>query len=213
MLETPRASLREHEFQDWSDEALLIRYRDEADRRAFEALVKRYEYELYNYLRRYLGDAQLAEDAFQRAFLQVHLRCRQFDDDRKFRPWLYTIATNQGIDLQRRNRRHRSVSLDQRQHDDNQNDLGSLLNLLVSDEDDPMTRLDNAQQRSWAADAVESLAEPLRQVVNLVYFQGLKYREAGDVLGIPTGTVKSRMHSALLKLNEAWKDSHSVDFD
>ena len=89
-----------------SDEELLLAYRDQGERRAFEELVHRYESELYSYLRSYLGDAQMAEDAFQTTFLQVHLKCSQFDPDRKVRPWLYTVATNQAIDAQRRNRRH-----------------------------------------------------------------------------------------------------------
>ncbi len=93
-----------------SDETLLKRYCDSADREAFEALVHRYEGELYSYLRRYLGDAAMAEDAFQTTFLQVHLKRHLFEQGRKVRPWLYTIATNQAIDAQRRNKRHRMVS-------------------------------------------------------------------------------------------------------
>src|SRR5436305_14497208 len=95
-----------------SDEELLLGYRESGDANLFSELVRRYERELYSYLRRYLGDASMAEDAFQATFLQVHLKCDQFEEGRKFRPWLYTIATNQAIDAQRRNKRHRSVSLD-----------------------------------------------------------------------------------------------------
>ena len=81
---------------------------------AFEELVRRYEKELYGYLRHYLGDVQMAEDVFQQTFLQVHLKCGQFECERKLRPWLYAVATNQAIDFQRRNGRHRTVSLDRR---------------------------------------------------------------------------------------------------
>src|SRR5580658_6419697 len=120
-----------------SDERLLLDYRSKGDSGAFEELVHRYERELYSYLRRYLGDAALAEDAFQTTFLQVHLKCNQFEEGRKFRPWLYTIATNQAIDAQRRNKRHRLVSLDRRQTQDS-DDLGSLIELLVSKENGPV---------------------------------------------------------------------------
>src|SRR5918999_2253892 len=95
-----------------TDEELLLGYRKSHDPDLFSELVHRYERELFSYLRRYLGDAEMAEDAFQAAFLQVHLKCDQFEEGRKFRPWLYTIATNQAIDAQRRNRRHRMASLD-----------------------------------------------------------------------------------------------------
>ena len=96
----------------WTDEKLLLSYRSEPDNRVFEELVHRYEKELYGYLRHYLGDAEMAEDVFQQTFLQVHLKCGQFEPGRKVRPWLYTVATNQAIDYQRRNRRHRMSSLD-----------------------------------------------------------------------------------------------------
>jgi RNA polymerase sigma-70 factor, ECF subfamily len=190
-----------------SDEELLLAYRDRADRPAFSELVRRYERELYSYLRRYLGDASMAEDAFQTTFLQVHLKCDQFEQGRKFRPWLYTIATNQAIDAQRRNKRHRSVSLDRNTKQENSDDLGSLMDLLVSKEPAPESRAESTQQRDWIREAVAQLPDTLREAINLVYYQGLKYREAADVLNIPVGTVKSRLHAAILKLNEAWMQS------
>jgi len=189
---------------EMSDEALLLAYRDRADRSAFPELVQRYERELYSYLRRYLGDAGMAEDAFQATFLQVHLKCDQFEDGRKFRPWLYTIATNQAIDAQRRNRRHRSVSLDRNPKAEGNDDIGSLMDLLVSKEPLPDARAESTQQRDWIRSAIDQLPETLREALILVYYQGMKYREAADVLKIPVGTVKSRLHAAILKLNEAW---------
>src|SRR5688572_5462625 len=95
-----------------NDEALIAAYRQTGDRQLFTTLVQRYEKELFNYLRRYLGDAELAEDVFQMAFLMVHMKCDQFEPGRRFRPWLYAIATNAAIDAQRRERRHRATSLD-----------------------------------------------------------------------------------------------------
>ncbi len=193
-----------------SDEALLSAYRDHADRVAFDELVHRYERELYSYLRRYLGDATLAEDTFQATFLQIHLKCDQFDQRRKFRPWLYTIATNQAIDAQRRNKRHRSVSLDRSTRHQDNDDLGSLMNLLVSREPGPEEQVLASQQSEWIRGAVDRLPDGLREAVHLVYYQGLKYREAADALNIPVGTVKSRLHSAILKLNQAWTQNDSI---
>lgn len=191
-----------------SDEELLLAYRDQADRDAFDQLVHRYERELYSYLRRYLGDASMAEDTFQATFLQVHLKCDQFEEGRKFRPWLYTIATNQAIDAQRRNKRHKSVSLDRNTKPEGSDDVGTLMDLLASNEPAPEHRMEVTHERDWVRGAVESLPEGLRQAINLVYYQGMKYREAAEILDIPVGTVKSRLHSAILKLNEAWLESH-----
>lgn len=201
-------------WTDLSDEELLGRYRDGGDREAFSELVHRYEKELYNYLRRFLGDANLAEDAFQNTFLQVHLKCRQYDPDRRVKPWLYTVATNQAIDVQRRSRRHRGISLDRATGTSaDGDDLGALIELVSSREEAPQSGLDAHEQRQWVRRAVDALPETLRGAVCLVYYQGLKYREAADALGIPVGTVKSRMHAAILKLNEAWTQQHPDDVE
>ena len=67
------------------DEELLGEYVASGSHEAFEDLVHRYEVELYNYLRNYLADPEAAEDAFQGTFLQVHLKCHQFDPNRRVR--------------------------------------------------------------------------------------------------------------------------------
>lgn len=192
-------------LSEQSDEDLLLRYRESEDRRSFEELVHRYERELFSYLRRYLDDAAMAEDAFQQTFLQLHLKCDQFEEGRKVRPWLYTIATNQAIDAQRRNKRHRMVSLDRRTSDDD--DVGALITLLQNDEAGPAADLEAAERRDWVRESVAALPESLRSAVHLIYYQGLKYREAAEALSIPVGTVKSRLHSAILKLNQAWQQA------
>ena len=193
---------------EWSDEQLFMRYCQSGQRDCFSQLVRRYEKELYNYLRQYTGNSEMAEDAFQTTFLQVHLKCHQFDSSRKFRPWLYAIATNQAIDLQRRNRRHRAVSLNHPGTEDG-SQVAQLMDLLESDEAGPLRHLQTAERRQWVQSALNGLPEHLRTVVLLVYFQGLKYREAADTLSIPVGTVKSRLHAAILKLNEAWYSTNT----
>ncbi|MEK6249366.1 MAG: sigma-70 family RNA polymerase sigma factor [Planctomycetales bacterium] len=189
-----------------TDEALLLHYRASGERGAFDQLVHRYEREIYSYLCRYLGDPQMAEDAFQGTFLQVHLKCDQFEDGRRLRPWLYTIATNQAIDLQRKNKRHRMVSLDGAGRSDDET-IGALVELLESDQSAPIDDLETKERQEWVQRSIDELPEHLRSVVLLVYFQGIKYREAAETLSIPVGTVKSRLHSALLKLSQAWQTS------
>lgn len=191
-----------------SDEALLLDYRDRGDRKAFDELVQRYERELFGYLRHYVGDAEVAEDVFQQTFLQVHLKCDQFDAGRKVRPWLYTVATNQAIDWQRRNRRHQTVSLDRRRGGHTGEDSAALAELLDSPEPGPLETAEATERSDELRRAVDRLPEQARQVVLLVYFQGLKYREAADVLSIPVGTVKSRLHAAIHKLSETLSRTH-----
>jgi RNA polymerase sigma-70 factor, ECF subfamily len=191
-----------------SDEQLLLEYRSGGDRKSFEELVHRYEKELYGYLWRYLGDAEMAEDVFQQTFLQVHLKCDQFDPGRMVRPWLYTVATNQAIDCQRRNRRHRMASLDRNTGRKGQDDENTLAKLLDSPIPGPVEQTEQTERSLEVRRAIEELPEQTRQVVMLVYFQGLKYREAAEVLCIPVGTVKSRLHAAIQKLNEALTRTH-----
>ncbi len=198
---------------EWTDEDLLLEYQQRGDRRAFEQLVHRYEGELYSYLRRYLGDAQMAEDAFQTTFLQVHLKCDQFESGRRVRPWLYTVATNQAIDLQRRNRRHKMVSLDRRPGGNGEDDVAALIELFDSGEPGPVEQSESAELGRTVRHGVDQLPELLKQVVLLVYYQGLKYREAANILSIPVGTVKSRLHCAVHKLGEALTQTDIVQDD
>lgn len=190
----------------WTDEELLIEYRMTGRSAVFETLVKRYERELYNYLRRFLNNQVLAEDAFQATFMQVHLKCHLYDEQRKVRPWLYTVATNQAIDIQRRNKRHRLVSLDRPNRVQN-DELGSLVDVLSGRESEPVSDLEQGERKEWVRQAVAALPEQLRSAVKLVYFRGMKYREAADELDVPVGTVKSRLHSAVKRLGKAWEET------
>lgn len=193
-----------------SDEELLLEYRTTEDAAVFTELVARYQRELFNYLRRFLGDAAKAEDVFQQTFLQVHVKSELFQPGRKFRPWLYTIATNQAIDYQRRNKRHRRLSLDQSQRSSGE-DVGSLMEVVASQEAGPHAKAENGEQAEWIRSAVGSLPETLQSAVQLVYFRGMKYREAAQVLSVPVGTVKSRLHSALQRLGQTWRDGHTTN--
>ena len=187
----------------WTDERLLLSYRSTPDDRVFEELVRRYEKELYGYLRHYLGNAEVAEDVFQQTFLQVHLKCEQFEPGRKVRPWLYTVATNQAIDYQRRNRRHRMSSLHRTTRNNEDGEPGAPVEFSDRSAVSPAVEAESAEQHEALHRAMAALPELWRQVVMLVYFQGLRYREAAEVLAIPVGTVKSRLHAAMQKLTKS----------
>ena len=192
-------------LKEVSDERLFREYRETEDASVFSELVSRYQRELYNYLRRFLGDGVLAEDVFQTTFLQVHLKRDLFESGRKFRPWLYTIATNQAIDTQRRNRRHRRLSLDQANRASGE-DLGTLMEVVATNEATPADEAEVAEQAEWVRNAVDNLPEPLQHAVRLVYFRGMKYRDAAKTMSVPVGTVKSRLHSAIQRLGRSWRE-------
>jgi len=171
-------------------------------------LVRRYERELYGYLRRYLGDDHLADDVFQNTFLQVYQKANQYEPGRPVRPWLYTIATNQAVDALRRQNRYLAVSLDHSSAESQDGELRTLLELLEATTTDPLDQVQGEERRVLVRNAVDQLPDFLRQVVILAYYQGLKYRDVAEILGIPVGTVKSRLHAALLRLHESWSVSY-----
>ncbi len=163
----------------------------------FGVLVRRYERELYGYLRRYVGHDDLAADVFQNTFVAVFTKVGQYQPGRPARPWLYTIATHQAIDaLRRRNRR-----ADRRGGDPAD---ATPLDALPGSAAGPVEEAEAAELRTRMRAAVDELPELLRQVIILAYFQGLRYQEIADALDIPLGTVKSRLHAAMARLGEVW---------
>jgi RNA polymerase sigma-70 factor (ECF subfamily) len=192
-----------------TDEDLLARYR-KGQAEAFGVLVGRYERELYGYLRRYLGDGVLAEDVFQNTFLQLVVKIGQYEPGRPVRPWLYTIATNQAIDALRRQGRHQALSLDRFREETADGDFPQLTDALESEDAGPPELTNARELRERVRASVEQLPDFFRQVLILAYFQGLKYREIADILDIPVGTVKSRLHAALVKLHELWDQTPSL---
>src|SRR4051794_25633855 len=166
------------DLEQETDEVLLSRYRDEGRTPDFDALVHRYERELYRYLARYTGDASLAEDVFQNTFLQVHLKRGLYEDGRPVRPWLYSIATHQAVDALRKAGRHPTVSLDQRPASaGGESDAGGLIDLLVGAEVGPLARLQGEERKAWVRSSVDRLPDTLKQTLLLAYHQDLKYRE------------------------------------
>jgi RNA polymerase sigma-70 factor (ECF subfamily) len=187
-----------------TDERLLVRLRA-GERDVFGTIVRRYERELFGYLRRYLGDDDLADDVFQNTFVQVFKKIKQYEPGRPARPWLYAIATNQAIDALRRRNRRADQRADAAVTADEDGQPRPLFELLPAPGDGPPDTADRAEQRELVRAAVDRLPDLLRQVVVLAYFQGLKYRDIADTLDIPVGTVKSRLHAALARLTDDWK--------
>jgi RNA polymerase sigma-70 factor (ECF subfamily) len=189
-----------------TDEEVLARLQ-KGETEMFGPLVRRYERELYGYLRRFLGNEAMAEDVFQNTFLQIHQRISQYETNRPARPWLYKIATNQAIDALRRAGKHASISLNQGGEEKDEGARHTLAELLAAKENDPLKGLKEEERRELVRKGVDGLPEHLRITVLMSYFQGLKYREIAEILGIPVGTVKSRLHMALARLHEAWRQS------
>ncbi|MCA9157336.1 MAG: sigma-70 family RNA polymerase sigma factor [Planctomycetales bacterium] len=187
-----------------ADEELLRQFVEQGDRRSLETLIRRYQHELYNYLRHYLADDNLAEDVFQLTFVNVYCKAGQFDLTRRFRPWLYSVATHQAIDFKRREKRRTHQSLDITS--DPAGARGSSAAAALPDyRQPPEDPLVEGELRDGLRAAIEQVGEPGRSALELIYLQGLPYREAAVALNVPVGTVKSRVHAAVRKLSTIWQ--------
>lgn len=163
-------------------EPQVVRAAAAGDLDAFGELVRTYQEPLWRYLRHLVVDPALAEDVAQEAFLKAFRGLDGFAFRSKFSTWLFAIARNAAIDaLRRRDRRTEA-------------------HRVVAPAEEPAAP--GPALRSEVAAAVGSLSDKLRDTLLLVEVVGLTHREAAAVLGIPEGTVKSRMYLARRELTD-----------
>ncbi len=176
----------------------------QGDDRAFAVLVERYRIELFQFLYRFTNDAATADDLFQEAFLQVHLSADTFDTSRRFRPWLFTIAANKARDLLRKNNRQ-STQIAPSGFEPDSDEAQPVIEWAASDTLPPDEQLQNEETRQLVQQVVASLPDHLREVLLLAYFHQFAYKQIAEMLGIPLGTVKSRLHAAVGTFASLWK--------
>ena len=186
-----------------TDEQLLAEYRD-GDRASFALLVERYQRELYHFLVRFMGDRVLADDVFQETFLQVHQSAAQFDSSRRFRPWLFTIAANKARDMIRSNNRRPTSAL-QASIAPSEDSGGEFIDLLKAADDLPGVSLERKELQTKVQQTVQGMPEHLREILLLSYFHQFPYKQISDILDIPLGTVKSRLHAAVAHFADQWR--------
>ena len=173
----------------YTDEQLMLRLKD-GDRQAFNEIVNRYRDRMVSYACRMVGNAELAQDVAQETFVRVYKSASTFRDDGRFSPWLYKIASN--VCLSERSRRAKeALNVDYDTLED-MHDSGVLV------EDQVMATL-TAQRLSRG---IGKLTSSHKTVLVMHVYQGLTYVEIGEALGIPTGTVKSRLFYAIRKLRD-----------
>jgi RNA polymerase sigma-70 factor (ECF subfamily) len=186
-----------------TDEQLLAEYRD-GDKTKVAVLLLRYQRELYHFLVRFLGDRAAAEDVFQETFLQVHQSADQFDPQRRFRPWLFTIAANKARDLIRSQARRPTnpLSASINPGDD---DSGEFVDLMSSADSFPDEGIQKEELQQQVQKTVMAMPQHLREILLLSYFHQFPYKQISDILEIPLGTVKSRLHAAVAHFADRWK--------
>ncbi len=177
---------------------------------AFELLVRRHSAELYRFVYRFTNSSVAAEDVAQEAFAQAYLSADKFDPSRKFRPWLFTIAANKARDWLRKRSRRSEVALDAR-IDGGDESGRTYADLLADSPDDSLPEIELEEQRKVVRRIVDAMPEFLREVLILAYYHRMPYREIAEVLDVPVGTVKSRLHSAVGHFGTAYREM--IDFE
>jgi RNA polymerase sigma-70 factor (ECF subfamily) len=186
-----------------SDAELLSRY-IAGDERAFEEIVERYKNALYAFLRRFLNRQDLVEDAFQETFLQLYSSRESFDLERPLRPWLFTIAANKARDALRKQQRQATTSIGTMSEPDDVS-IDDVLNTLSSYDVTPVDELNRDETAARVRETIASMPDNLREILILAYFDQFSYKQMAEMLGIPIGTVKSRLHTAIVYFTKKWK--------
>lgn len=165
----------------------LIVQAQQGDRRAFGELVRLHHSGVINVVYRMCGDANLAEDAAQEAFIRAWQHLPNYKPRSPFRNWVYRIATNAALDTLRRERETEDVD-----------EMP-----LATPEDGPEALVEKVERGERVRQAVLALPPASRAVLVLREYEGLSYQEIAETLGIPIGTVMSRLNYARGQLRKS----------
>ena len=186
-----------------SDAELLDRYcRGEQD--AFRELVSRYKNGLYAFLSRFLSRQDLVEEVFQETFLQLSKSKDSFDRSRPLRPWLFTIAANKARDALRKQQRANTTSLGAIAAPTDLS-VDDVVNSFISYEITPYDETEKAETSQMVRQIVDEMPANLKEILILAYFKQFSYKQMAEILSIPIGTVKSRLHTAVVHFTKKWK--------
>ncbi len=191
------------------DLQLVERARDHGDERAFADLMSIYREPLYVMLLKMINDPVVAEDLTIEALGKAFCSLKHYSPTNSFSTWLFSIASNNCIDYMRRRRNAPPVYFGElTTWDDGENTARRELN-VPSDSGNPEDDLVRDQRIEMLREVIKQLKPHYRMVVELRYFEELSYEEISDRLGLPIGSVKSRLfraHDFLYKILSTRKD-------
>lgn len=186
-----------------SDMELIKRYAA-GEEEAFQELVKQYKDSLYAFLRRFLNQSDMVDDVFQETFMQLYVSRDTFDQSRPLRPWLFTIAANKAKDALRKSQRSNAIPIGTLSESEEMS-FDEMLNALSSDTVVPYDEAERNETSARVSEVIANMPEGLREILVLAYFNRFSYKQMADILSIPIGTVKSRLHTAVARFAKDWK--------
>jgi RNA polymerase sigma-70 factor, ECF subfamily len=189
------------------DDLSLAQAAQKGDLNAFNALVLTHQDSAYNLARRLLSDPDSAQDITQNAFISAYRNIKQYRGG-SFRSWLLRIVTNACYDELRRQKRHPSIPLEP-VHEDTDEEIESAA-WMKDDNPLPEEVYDENELNLIIQNCLNGLPEEFRSVVVLVEMEGLDYEETAQALNKPSGTIKSRLARARLRLRDCLQKSKEL---
>lgn len=180
------------------EDAVLVRKAQQGDMDAFESLVRKYQQRVYALCRRLTGAHQSADDLAQETFIKAYYALGRFDAQWPLYPWLRRIALNSGLNYLKARKRERPLL---------EGTLGARRTAFSAPADSPEERLERAEFEARFERAVASLPADQRSVFVLRFHESMSYEEISRTLGLPIGTVMSRLNRARQKLKGLLTDS------
>lgn len=179
------------------DRAIIERCK-EGDLSAFDELVRRYEKQVFNFAYRMTQNYDDASDIASDAFVKIFHAIETFRGDANFSTWLFRVVTNLYLDSRKRSKAHMHIPLDE------YIDLEeSTVTRQVEDTSpSPLDRLEAGERQGILDKAINELPEYQRLMVLLYHTRGKSYEEIAEIVGLPIGTVKSRLNRARLALKK-----------
>lgn len=182
----------------YTDEQLIARFQS-GDERAYIELVNRYRDRLMNFVFQFVGDMEQAEDVVQDTMLKLYEKKHYYKEIAKFSTWIYTIARNLANTELRKRKRRKTTLLSQMTRDEREYELPA-----IQPETGQEVQSEFAEKRIQAA--INELPEHFKTVIILRDIQELSYDDISSIVGVPLGTVKSRINRARLQLQADLKD-------
>ena len=191
-----------------SDAELVERFKG-GDRRAFDEIVRRYQHRVFTLALRWMGNEQVATEVSQDVFLALFRSLHGFRGDAQLSTWIYRVVVNH-CKNRRLYRRRRKMDRHEPLEGDRGDDDGPKRQ-IAGDGPGPDQAVHQSDAERMIREALEQLPEDQRAIIVMRDVEDLAYEEIGDLLGLPRGTVKSRLHRARVHLARVLARSVNTD--